>query len=492
MKFAPEEVMHISKGDPQIATFISSLLERMDQIVELSEKQAQTIVRLEDRVKDLERQLGQNSQNSSKPPSSDGFRKKNNSRQPGGKKGAPKAHKGHTLQWNPNPDIVISHDLRTCKNCCSCIADEPVQRWMKRQVLELPVSPVITEEQRVPIKWCPHCQTMQQGKFPEGIHAPVQYGKSFAAWTAYLSAYQLLPLKRIAQFFFDLTGHRPSERTLLEQLKKVEYGAAAQEKVIREQLLKEPFLHFDETPMKGKDKQVYLHTHSSPRWTLLHMSKKRCGTALEDIGILLKYMGVGIHDCFGSYFKAKFAFLHALCNAHLLRECQGIAEQYKHQWAEAMMELLRESWKLAKTARAENQTGLLSDEVLDEISRRYDAILELGKTEWVKDKVPEKSGPRGRKSRSRANNLGERFIKHKEAILRFLYDARIPFDNNQAERDLRMSKVKQKVSGCFRTESGGEQFARIRGFISTLQKQSLPIYDSLLSLLNNQFRFITT
>jgi hypothetical protein len=187
------------------------------------------------------------------------------------------------------------------------------------------------------------------------------------------------------------------------------------------------------------------------------------------------------------YFKDKYSFRHALCGAHLMRECQGIAEYDHHHWAPQMKQLLQTSWRLAQSARQAERP--LAPNTIKRIEERYDAILQLGESEWGQGRKREKTGPRGRKSKSKSANLGERFRIHKEAILRFLRDDRVPFDNNQAERDIRMIKVKQKISGTFRTWRGAEQFARARSFISTLHKQSLPILDSLASALKQNFHF---
>ncbi|QJD84993.1 IS66 family transposase [Cohnella herbarum] len=490
MKLTSKQVLHVSKGDTEIAGFISALLAQNEKLTEIVETQTRQIKKLENRVQELERQIGQNSNNSSKPPSSDGLRKKNNLREPGGKKGAPKGHEGHTLRFHLEPDEVVVHPLTTCKNCNHSMAELPAQDWIKRQVLDLPLAPLITTEHRAEEKRCPCCRTLQRAEFPSAVKAPVQYGESFAAWTTYLSVYQLLPLKRIAQFFFDLTRYRPSERTLLEQLNTMASRVAEHEPVIKAQLRKEPFICCDETPMRLNGKQQHLHTHSSAEWTLLHMNEKRCGPAFTEMDVLPAYKGIVVHDCFSSYFKSDVTFSHALCNAHLLRDCQGIVDHNRHQWAAQMKELLRRSWKMAKAARASGTR--MSDALLAEIDRQYDDILVLGANEWSTDKVPEKTGPRGRKCKSIAANLGDRLTRHKASVLRFLYDDQIPFDNNLAERDIRMSKVKQKISGCFRTAIGGQQFASIRGFISTLLKQSLPLHQSLVSVLRGQFQFSAT
>jgi transposase len=504
MRLTTQQVNTICKDDQEIASYFNALLTQNQQLTQLVEEQAiqieeqaiqiqkQTIQieKLEKRINELERQLGQNSNNSSKPPSSDGLRKPTNLRQSGGKKGAPKGHNGHTLHFSPSPDEIVVHQVSTCKHCAQSLDTVVVQDYNKRQVFDLPLPRLVVTEHRAEVKCCPSCHTRQRAAFPDSIQAPVQYGEGFMAWTAYLNVYQLLPLDRIARLFSDLTGYHPSEATLLRQIKTMASVVADQEPIIRAHLRNQPLIHVDETPMRLNGKQQYLHTHSSADWTLLTMHERRCGPALVDMDVLPAYTGIVVHDCLNSYFKPEYKFTHALCNAHLLRECQGIAEHDHHKWASDMKELLQRSWVLAKEARA---AGIpLSDKVLREIDLSFDTILTQGKTEWAQDVVREKTGPRGRKCKSKAANLGQRFELYKTSILRFLYDARVPFDNNQAERDIRMSKVKQKISGCFRTASGGEHFASIRGFISTLLKQKLPLHASLVSALRGQFRFRTT
>lgn len=446
---------------------------------------------LKERVKTLEEQLNQNSRNSSKPPSSDGFRKPTNLRQPGGKKGGPKGHQGHTLHQSKTPDEVIVHRLSSCPNCYSSLEAVAAQKCTKRQVFDLPLPRLVVTEHQAEEKHCPCCHKMQRASFPDGITAPVQYGDGFSAWTAYLSAYQHLPLERIGQLFADLTGYRPSEATLLTQLKTM--ADALKNTVIpliRNQLRNQAILHTDETGMRVAGKNHWLHVVSNPEWTLMEAYPRRGIGAIEGMEVLDTFRGIVVHDCLNAYFRPIYPFQHALCNAHLLRECQGIAEHDGHQWATKMKELLQKAWAFAKSARAEQLP--LSYETIAEIEYTYDAILEQGKAEWAMDAVPTKTGPRGRKCKSKAANLGQRFELHKESILRFLWDARVPFDNNQAERDIRMTKVKQKISGVFRTLEGCNIFAILRSFISTLIKQGLPLHASLVSTLRGQFTFQLT
>jgi transposase len=474
LKFSKERITQISKGNPEdIALFITSLLE--------------TIERLENRVQELERQLNQNSKNSSKPPSSDGFRKPTNLRVPGGKNGAPKGHDGHTLRFVEQPDEVIIHPLPWCLHCSASLNEVTHSGYEKRQVFDLPVPRLLVTEHRAEKKCCPFCNHTQQAAFPVQVNAPVQYGEGFASWTVYLNMYQMLPLERTQQFFADLTGQRPSEATLLSHMEGMHQALEPHERTIREHLLRTEVAHADETTVRIEGKKQWLHNMSDARWTHMAVHKSRGSQAMDDIGILPAYTGILVHDCNMPYFKDKYTFGHALCCAHLMRECQGITDYDHHRWSTQMKQLLQESWRLARAAKQENRE--LDENKLLALERRYDEILRQGEAEWRKGKQREKTGPRGRKSKSKAANLGERFHLHKHAILRFLRDARVPFDNNQAERDIRMVKVKEKVSGTFRTWRGAEQFARARGFISTARKQDLCILSSLTSVLLGNFRF---
>lgn len=480
-----EQIKQISHSDPEtIEAFITSLV---DQFTATIEQYTAKIEMLENRIKDLERRLGQNSRNSSKPPSSDGFRKPTNSRQPGGKKGAPKGHKGHTLQFVESPDHVVHQTVSVCDTCQASLETVPSLGYEKRQVFDLPAPRVVVTEYRAEKKCCPHCQRTQRALFPEGVNAATQYGDGFAAWTAYLSAFQMLPLARIGRLFADLTGYRPSDATLLSYLEVMDHRLAPVEQSIREALLESACLHCDETSIRVQNKEHWLHTASTAAWTLFTVHPSRGSLGMIAGGLLPSYKKMVMYDFYSSYFKDDFTFTHALCCAHLLRECQGISEHDKHTWSTQMKTLLQESWKTVLAHRQRSEP--LKEEIRQEVQQQYDAILKQGALEWSKDPVQPKTGPRGRKKKSRAANLGQRFLEHKDAILRFLYEAEAPFDNNQAERDIRMVKVKDKVSGCFRTAQGAKIFARVRGFITTLLKQQLPVLSSLSAALRSAFTF---
>jgi transposase len=487
VELTPQQVNTICKGDQEIAGYFHALLAHNKQLALLVEKQAKRIEVLEKRVHELERQLGQNSSNSSKPPSSDGPRKPTNLRTPGGKKGAPTGHKGTTLHFVEQPDEIIVHTLSTCTECQASLDSVESQTYEKRQVFDLPPPRIWVTEHRAEKKCCPECGLLLKASFPVRIQSPTQYGEGFAAWTAYLHAYQMLPLERISRLFADLTGYAPSEATLLASLQSTFQALEENEQTIRFQLFRKSVIHVDETGLRIEGKTHWMHVVSDAEWTLLGVHSKRGSQAIDELGFLPIYTGTVVHDCLSSYFKPVYTFDHALCNAHLLRECQGIAEYDGHKWAVQMKELLQESWSLARSARHHDLP--LPEDVVEAILGWYDAILECGKEEWEKDTVRAKTGTRGRKEKSKAANLGERLRLHKASILRFLWDASIPFDNNQAERDLRMIKVKQKVSGSFRTASGAALFARLRSVISTCLKQQIPVLSSLASACRGQFSF---
>lgn len=479
MKLTPEQILAICKGDKEIATVVQAIFDYQNARIE----------QLEQRVQELERQLGSNSGNSSKPPSSDGLRKPPvNLRKSGGKKGAPKGHPGYTLHQVDSPDHIVTVQAEACCSyCSSSLQDATPMGFEKRQVFDLPVPKRVVTEFRAEQLQCSRCHRVTQAPFPSGVRAPVQYGHGFSAWTVYLNARHMIPLERIREIFADLTNQYLSEATLLSFLRNMYTKLEPVESVIRNRIAESTVLHADETGCRIDGKTRWLHTHSTPEWTLLHVHEKRGFQAFSEVGILLNYDGTVVHDCHSSYFKEAYSFRHALCGVHLMRECIGIVQNDRQRWASKMLRLLRYGCHKVKEIRTHG--GLLEANLLKRIERLYDCILQEGETVWHEGKVREKKGTRGRKCKSPAANLGERFRLHKESVLRFLHDAHVPFDNNLAERDLRMTKVKQKVSGSFRTWEGGRQFARAQGVISSLHKQGFPILTSLISIFQGNFTF---
>lgn len=371
MNYSKEQILQISKGDEEIASFISMLVDHIQH--------------LNKRIQELERQLGQNSRNSSKPPSSDGYRKPVNLRKKGGKNGAPKGHPGTTLNFVAQADEIVVLKLTTCTHCGHTLADAKREGFERRQEFDLPSPAVRTTEFRAEKGCCVHCGRRQVAVFPSPINAPTQYGPGFASWTAYLHAYHMLPTRRIADLFEDLTTYRPSEATLLSFLQTSYDVLAPTEAAIEKKLLQQVKVHADETGCRTEGKTQWMHVLSDESYTLLRLHAKRGSPAIDEIGFLPQYNGTVVHDCMKGYFREKYSYQHALCNAHLLRECIGIAEHDGHQWAGQMSELLQECWKTALASRMEGKA--LDQEVIQSLCERYDAVLRAGEREWTQDEV---------------------------------------------------------------------------------------------------------
>lgn len=481
---------------------ISELLARLDEqevrIAALTAKVETLTLQLEERdaiikeqdreIKELKRRLGQDSTNSHFPSSRDLTRKPQNNRLPGGKKGAPKGHPGSTLPFSSTPDDILLHALTVCPDCQVSLADVPPMGYQPRQVFEMPKPAIHVTEHRAEQKRCPCCRKKQVAIFPEGVRAHVQYGPRLTAFSSYLHGYQLLPLARLSELLHVLTGYKPSENTLLRQIQATARGLKPYLQQIQSAILASPVIHADETGLRVEQEEHWVHVTSTPEWTLLGVHPSRGSEGMKALHVLDAYLGTVVHDAHNAYFKqGAFGFEHALCNAHLMRECKEVTRYDKQTWTSEMQTLLRESWQAVRQAR---QTGCsLSDDLLQQYEQRYDEILEKAQRQVVSVPIPAKTGPKGRKSKSKAGNLAARFATHKEAILKFLHHPEVPFDNNQAERDLRMVVVKEKISGCFRTPEFPSFFASIRSFISTLIKQKRPILASLMLASSGSFTF---
>lgn len=467
MIFKRNELLLLCETDPnQIIDIIFSMADTIKSL------QAQ-IQRLEARIKDLERQIGLNSNNSSKPPSNDPFRKPKSMRKSGRKKGAPKGHIGHTMFLSDEPDIVFSQSIDKCPLCFGELSDVYPENIERRQVIDIIMPQYEISEHQIEHKRCPNCGTKSYPSFHEGLNAPVQFGPNMAAFTTYLNVEQMIPLNRIQDIYSSLYELYPSEATLLQQIQKTADQLKPCNAYIRKSLLKSNVIHSDETGMRINKSNNWIHTVSNSKWTLYHVDEKRGREAFDRMKVLPNFKGIVVHDCFPSYFDIKASYDHALCNAHLIRECNACEEYDNQVWPSKMKKLLTEAWSHMKKHR-ENKEPIKG---LSQISKKYDQILQSGIYEIPEN--PINTGKRGRRKKSKAENLLQRFIDHKESILRFLYNDKVPFDNNQAERDLRMIKVKQKVSGCFRTQTGADNFATIRGVISSLKKQGLNVLESL-------------
>jgi transposase len=436
---------------------------------------------LQAEIQKLKEQVAKNSRNSSKPPSSDGMQKpkpkrlrEKGQRQTGGQKG----HKGRTLIMVEIPDELRSYPLESCPVCQGDLSTIEVKQLEKRQVFDLPPPRIWVVEHQAEVKVCPCCRVQVKARFPESVPATVQYGERFQAQIAYLSSYQLLPVARIAELMGDFYGQSPSEEMILGVLAQLSESVEASLEAIRAGLIQSEVLHADETGLRVDGKLHWLHNLSSEFLTYYEVQEKRGQEALRAIGLIPQFTGYVVHDAYASYFIFEQC-QHALCNAHLLRELTFLFEEQDQTWAGELKTLLltmKNSVEQAQEAQA------LPPEQLQAFTRSYVQLLERGRQA---NPLPDKPllPKRGRIKHSLAQNLLTRLEKHRDAVLAFLYDFRVPFDNNLAERDLRMMKVKQKISGAFRTLKGAETFARVRSYLSTVRKQSGDVLDALTSAL---------
>ena len=331
-------------------------------------------------------------------------------------------------------------------------------------------------EHRVEVKRCPFSGELVHTPWPAGITAPVQYGPGFLAWLAYLNTQQFIPLDRIGQMSFDLFGQHVSDDTINTAMKTIGQQLVPFSQAVKEQLLQEPVLNVDESGLRVAGSLNWVHVLSTVTLTWYGVHCKRGGEALDFFDILPGYLGRLVHDCWKPYLE--LPCFHALCVAHILRELIFIHEECDQAWAKTLANLL-----LDMNQKREEQKQLASSfpsECLDEWHQQYQGILREGRV--VNPPIipiPNVPKKRGRKKQTKAQNLLDRLEKHEDWVLAFLHDFQIPFTNNQAEQDIRMIKVKQKVSGSFRTFEGAELFATIRSYISTVRKQGRSIFQDL-------------
>ena len=421
-------------------------------------KQAAIIVKLEARIAELERRLNLDSSNSSKPPSSDGLQKKpapQSLRENGKlKSGGQEGHTGHTLKQVSNPDHIIIHEVKACISCNASLANCPTVRYIKRQVFDIPEPHIEVTEHQAAVTVCA-CGQHNTAEFPAEVTAPVQYGNLIKTLTVYFSNEQHIPEDRLQILFLDVFKLTISTATLVEISRTFsKLVAPIQERVL--ELLKAAFLkHLDETGFRINGKTSWLHSISNDLLTHYRPSLKR-----GDISKGLR--GIVVHDHWKPYFTLE-KVLHALCNAHHLRELKALAEIEKEVWAIQMARLL-------------NILNRMKDPPIERMFRIYDDIVNRGLA--FHESQPPLSARKNK--RRTGHNLLLRLKNYKDAVLRFLTTPGVPFTNNQAEQDIRMMKVKQKISGGFRTMQGAETFCTIRGFLSTCRKHGLNLFQAIM------------
>ena len=441
------------------------------------------ISRLDAHVVELEARLRANSSNSSKPPSADGLAKgppKPNlgarqaaaaRRKPGGQPGAPGAY----LAQVEHPDVVVVHTPQRCQRCGGELADAPVVGVEARQVHDLPRLGLLVTEHRAERRRC-GCGTVTAARFPDGVRAPACYGPGVRAAVCYLHGQQHLPVQRTAQALADLVGAEVASGTVAAILAECAEGLGGFIDAVRSQLAAAPVAHFDETGARVAGRLHWLHSASTDRLSLFTIHPRRGRQAMDAAGVLPGFGGVAVHDGWSSYAHYQQA-THARCNAHHLRELAGVAAlPGQRAWATGMAALLVEAkWAVQRAVAA--GADQLDPRRLDHYHARYQAIIAEG---WRANPAARTSGDRaGRQRRSKAANLLARLDDHREQVLRFATDLRVPFDNNQAERDIRMAKLQQKISGGWRTLPGAQRFCRLRSYVATARKQQVGVLPAL-------------
>ncbi len=412
-----------------------------------------------------------NSTNSSKPPSSDGLRKKtvkNLRKKTGRKPGGQTKHEGHHLKWCDHPGEILDHRPLMC-TCGCCLAGIPTTQAAARQVHDIPPPPPVeVTEHRIHSGICPRCGAKISGKFPEGVDGPVQYGPRFSSWIIYLACEQYIPLERLSATLMALFGIKISEGTIVNKMRKFAGLVDVPVKRILDLLAEQALLHVDETGIRANGTLHWLHITATQSLTYYLLHDKRGAEAIDELGLLPLFKGKVVHDFWKAYFDYE-DLIHCLCVAHLLRELKLADEQYHQAWAEPMITLLVQAHDAAKAARA---AGLdrLDAKLLKQFTARYKDIVHAGRLENnlpAGNIVPGKRGA----PQIKPVNLLARFEAYESSIFRFAHDLTVPFDNNQAERDARMAKLRQKISGTFRGATFGADYFKIKSYLSTAKKQ---------------------
>jgi transposase len=440
------------------------------KLIEQNRLQAEYIRLLKTKIAELERRLNIDSNTSSKPPSSDGLRKKpcrtKSSRESKKNRGGQKGHKGNTLKQVDNPSETIIYSPKLCDTCGDDLSGVKVKKIRRRQVFDVEIVQQVTEHQSH-VKQC-SCGKINVGTFPEQVKAPVQIGSRLRSIATYLSM-QFIPKDRLSEVMKDVFGISVSDTSLLKHEEHLAKNLIPFYDQTLESLKVSSVSHIDETGIRVKGKTQWMHVLSNEKATYLWHNVRRKSLLTDLTGVL-------VHDHYAPYYQYE-SVVHAFCNAHHLRELKALIEYEKEDWARNMNVFLR------RLCRIKNRYGVIDNNTKKKVFRIYDKIIQQGFAYHFSlpplhspDKVPRK---RGRKKKRIGHNLLIRLSTHREGVLLFLSDPEVPFTNNQAERDLRMVKIKQKVSGCFRTFEGVQSFAVLRSFISTVKKNGHNVLESI-------------
>jgi transposase len=451
-----------------------------EELAALVVRQAEQIERLKTEVAELKRQLGQNSQNSSKPPSSDSpFTKpapKSLRRKSGRKPGGQPGHPGSTLALVDDPNERKRHEPGPCTGCGASLADAPEVGMERRQVFDLPPMTVRVTEHQLIARRC-ECGATTCGTAPEGVTAPAQYGPRISAITVYLYVGQFLSKKRTAQALAELFGTPVCEGTVATMTKRAADGLDEFLSQVKDRIAGSEVAGFDETGLRVAGMLHWVHCARTGKYTLITCHPKRGTTGIDDAGVLKRFRGVAVHDAWAPY-DTYVDVDHQLCCAHAQRELQAVTDTAPDTgwcWATQACDALVAMQQLA--AHATTTTGTVDADALDKQVQLYRSAAQIGITQ---------TAARSSKMMKKHNALARRLLDRQDDYLRFTTDRRIPPDNNGSERDIRMIKLRQKVSGCLRTLTGAQQFCTIRSYLSTAAKHGRNFFDTLVMLAEGQ------
>jgi len=505
-----EELKHDPRNRQQrqiadLAERIAKLQTRLRRVREKLATQLCLNYELKRRIAELEAAtVVKDSHNSSLPPALDppaakaanSIKRTKSLRRPSGKRpGAQPGHRGHTRPRVERPDQVMTHAPALCHGCGASLSAGYIVTCERRQVIDLPpVKPWVVEH-RALTKRCRSCDELTKGRFPQEVKAAVQYGRGVRSRAIYLVNYQLLPYRRAAEVLHDFFSCPISSGSLRRVIAECARRALPTEVEIKNRLKRAEVIHVDETGLRVEGTGSFVHVASTLRLTHYACDSRRGKAAMDEIGILPAFKGTSVHDGWPAY-SYYYQCRHALCGAHLLRELTYIEESHPHQrgqWAEPLAKLLLEMKEAVEVARGTGCTALTEQEQ-GEYVRRYERLvrrgLELNPERKTRRRQADPGTPakkkRGRIPQSEARKLVTRLERRRAEVLRFMTDFEVPFDNNQAERDLRMVKLQQKIGGSFRSGDGARQFCRLRGVISTARKQGQEVLDSIEKMLRGQ------
>jgi transposase len=450
------------------------------QIEELTSE----VGKLRARVKELEAQASKNSKNSSKPPSSDGLKKPNKTtslrvasgKKPGGQAG----HAGNTLKRTDKPDVVVRHELPQCCDACqSPLASSEAQIQRRGQVFDIPaVSFTVVEYQTLSLL-C-QCGKLHVSEFSADVCEVAQYGPNIRALAVHLTQGQLLPFARTSELIKDLYQLEVSPATLLQWVHEGAQLLAPTVQAIAQKIQCASVAHADESGLRVDSRLQWLHVAVTPSHTWYGVHPKRGMQAIEDHAILPNYMGTLVHDCWAPYWSLSCE--HALCGAHLLRELIYQKETTTQAWPQKMIDTLLQAEQACKVARQAH--AVLTGAQIETFVTQYRSLVQIGQAQNMP--VPKTAGKRGRAKQSSTYNLLQRLFEREREVLRFMHDLNVPFTNNLAERAVRMPKVKQRISGCFRTLIGAENFCVVRSYLDTARKQGFGMLHALQAVFSGQ------